>query len=103
MEVADHSQHALVAELADRVWSVGEPSSGSGSIFQSPVCSTVPSGVLIARPFGSGIEWVSVISVSSNGPSRIEPESGTSMIRASSRRSASRSFSRSRKAVNGVA
>ena len=85
------------------VWSVGEPSSGSGSIFQSPVCSTVPSGVRIASPFGSGIEWVSVISSSSNGPSRMWPESGTSLISTSSSRSFSRSFSRSRKAVNGVA
>ena len=44
------------------------PSSGSGSIFQSPVCRIVPSGVRIARPLGSGIEWVSVIRSSSNGP-----------------------------------
>ena len=30
----------------------------------------------IARPLGSGIEWVSVIRVSSNGPRVIVPESG---------------------------
>ena len=83
--------------------SVTEPSTGSGSIFQSPVCSTVPSGVRIARPFGSGIECVSVISSTSNGPSWIVPLSGTSVISASAHSSFSRSFSRRRKAVNGVA
>ncbi|MNT57197.1 hypothetical protein D3C86_1890580 [compost metagenome] len=40
--------------------SVRSPTTGSSSIFQSPVCRIVPSGVLIARPFGSAIEWVSV-------------------------------------------
>ncbi len=49
-------------------WSVGAPSSGSGSIFQSPVCRIVPSGVLIARPLGSGIEWVRVIRVDLERP-----------------------------------
>ena len=83
--------------------SVTSPSSGSGSIFQSPVWRTVPSGVRIASPFGSGIEWVRVISSSSNGPSVIVPPSGTSVIGTSSSRPASRSFSRSTKAVNGVA
>ncbi len=76
--------------------SVRPPRIGSGSIFQSPVCRMVPSGVLIARPLGSGIEWVRVTRVTSNGPSWIEPPSGTSVISTSSRRSASRSFSRTR-------
>ena len=40
------------------VSSVSSPSSGSGSSFQSPVCTTVPSGVLIDSALGSGIEWV---------------------------------------------
>ncbi|MNE52883.1 hypothetical protein D3C80_1475800 [compost metagenome] len=40
--------------------SVRSPTTGSLSIFQSPVCSTVPRGVLMARPFGSAIEWVMV-------------------------------------------
>ena len=83
--------------------SVVEPSTGSGSIFQSPVCRMVPSGVRIARPFGSGIEWVRVIRSISNGPSVTLPPSGTSVICASAQSSFSRSFSRSRKAVNGVA
>ena len=49
--------------------SVASPSKGWGSIFQSPVCRITPSGVRMATPFGSGMEWVSVISSSSNGPS----------------------------------
>ena len=83
--------------------SVGAPVIGSGSIFQSPVCSTTPRGVRIARPFGSGIEWVRVSRSISNGPSRIVPPSGTSVRSALSRCPFSRSFSRSRKAVKGVA
>ncbi len=76
--------------------SVGAPSSGSGSIFQSPVCNTVPSGVEMAMPFGSGMEWVSVIRVMSNGPMLTLPDSGTSVIGTSSSRFLSRSFSRTR-------
>ena len=36
------------------------PIKGSGSHFQSPVCSIFPAGVCILRPLGSNIEWVSV-------------------------------------------
>ena len=83
--------------------SVGAPSIGSGSSFQSPVCRTVPSGVVMAMPFGSGMEWVRVISSMPNGPMSKRPDSGTSMIFTWSRRPLSRSFSRTRKAVKGVA
>ena len=48
--------------------SVSSPSSGSGSIFQSPVWNTVPNLVRIASAFGSRIECVMVIISSSNGP-----------------------------------
>ena len=41
---------------ASRAASVGAPITGVGSIFQSPVCSTVPCGVRIASAFDSGIE-----------------------------------------------
>ncbi|MNR42705.1 hypothetical protein D3C85_1612460 [compost metagenome] len=58
--------------------SVRSPTTGSLSIFQSPVCRTVPSGVLMARPFGSAIEWVMVTKVTSNGPRFRSPPSGTS-------------------------
>ena len=83
--------------------SVTPPMIGSSSIFQSPVCSTVPKGVRMARPFGSAIEWVMVMKSTVNGPTSIVPPSGTSMISTWSRMPASRSFSRIRKAVNGVA
>ena len=63
----------------------------------------MPSGVLIASEFGSAIEWVMVIMVTWNGPRSIVPLSGTSMIFTSFTMPASRSFSRTRKAVNGVA
>ena len=36
--------------------SVGGPTSGVGSSFQSPVCSTMPAGVRIASACASGIE-----------------------------------------------
>jgi len=63
----------------------------------------VPRGVLIAMPLGSGIEWVRVIRVMSKGPIWILPDSGTSVIDTWSSRFLSRSFSRTRKAVKGVA
>ena len=60
--------------------SVGWPMTGVGSSFQSPVWKTVPSGVLMARAFGSAIEWVMVIIVTWNGPRSMVPDSGTSTI-----------------------
>ena len=49
--------------------SVGAPMTGVGSIFQSPVCSTVPSGVRMISAFDSGIECAIETSSMSNGPS----------------------------------
>ena len=40
--------------------SATSPSSGSGSSFQSPVCTRRPNGVSMASALGSGIEWVTV-------------------------------------------
>ena len=48
--------------------SVGGPSTGVGSSFQSPVCSTVPSGVRMISAFDSGIECATETSSMSNGP-----------------------------------
>jgi hypothetical protein len=42
---------------------------GVGSSFQSPVCSTVPSGVRMISAFDSGIECATETSSTSNGPS----------------------------------
>ena len=104
MRIADHGEHALVAEAPQRASSVTSPISGSGSSFQSPVWSTVPSGVRIASALGSGIEWVRVISSSSNGARlKLAADSGISVIGTASTRPASRSLRRSTAAVNGVA
>ena len=79
------------------------PSSGSGSIFQSPVWNTVPNLVRTASAFGSRIEWVMVIISSSNGPTVNLPPSGISVIGTLSNRPASRSLRFSTEAANGVA
>ena len=83
--------------------SSGAPTSGSGSIFQSPVCMTRPNGVSMSSAFGSGIEWVSEMKVSAKGARSSRPESGTSVSGTSSSSPPSRSFSRSSAAAKGVA
>src|ERR1700732_4742164 len=50
---------------------------GLRSIFQSPVCSTVPRGVRMIRPFDSGIECAIETSSMSNGPRANRPPMGT--------------------------
>ena len=83
--------------------STGSPICGDGSIFQSPVCSTVPSFVRMASAFGSGIEWVSVMRSISNGPISILPPSWTRLSGTSSNISASPKRSLTRYIVKGVA
>ncbi len=84
--------------------SVLPPIRGSGSIFQSPVCRMVPNGVLIATPFGSGIEWEMVISCISNGPSVILAVERHHRDRHLIQQpGVAQLLSRTRKAVNGVA
>ncbi len=75
--IADHRQHAFIAQRAIAVSSVTSPSSGSGSIFQSPVWTIRPSGVRIASQLGSRIEWVIEMKSIWNGPSFSVPPSGT--------------------------
>jgi len=53
---------------ASRAASVGKPITGVGSIFQSPVCSTVPAEVRIASACDSGIECATGMNSTSNGP-----------------------------------
>ena len=60
-----------------RFSSVGRPISGVGSIFQSPVCSTVPAEVRIASAFDSGIECATEMNSTLNGPMSMRPPSGT--------------------------
>ena len=54
---------------------------GVGSIFQSPVCSTVPSGVRMISAFDSGIECAIETSSMSNGPTLKRPPSGNDVDR----------------------
>ena len=56
--------------------SVGGPITGVASIFQSPVCSTMPSGVRMATALDSGIECATEISSRSNGPTSKRLSSG---------------------------
>ena len=58
--IADQRQHAFIADGAEPRLVGHRPDSGAGSIFQSPVWTTVPSGVVIASDIGSGIEWLTV-------------------------------------------
>ena len=94
---------ALVAEPRSAASSAASPISGSGSSFQSPVCSTVPTGVRITTALGSGIEWVRVISSSSNGPIGELARHRHSVIGTLSSSPASTQLARSSEAVNGVA
>ena len=56
--------------------SVGWPITGVGSIFQSPVCSTVPTSVLIASACDSGIECATGMNSTLNGPISTRPPEG---------------------------
>ncbi len=76
---------------------------GVGSIFQSPVCSTAPSGVRMIRPFDSGIEWAMETSSISNGPSVKRPPSGTMFTGISGAPGSLSRLAWSSAAVNGVA
>ena len=76
---------------------------GVGSSFQSPVCSTVPSGVRMIRPFDSGIECAIETSSTSNGPTSKRLPSGTTLTGTSGAPGSPRSFAANSAAVNGVA
>ena len=58
--------------------SVGGPITGVGSIFQSPVCSTLPCGVRRISALDSGIECATETSSMSNGPTLKRRPSATS-------------------------
>ena len=57
----------------------------------------------MSSAFGSGIEWVSEMRVSANGPRSSRLDSATSVSGTSESSFASASFSRSTAAANGVA
>ena len=83
--------------------SVGAPITGVGSIFQSPVCSTSPSGVRMATALGSGIEWATEISSRSNGPTVKRDSSAITLTFGGCPTPYSANLARSIAAVNGVA
>ena len=83
--------------------STPSPICGSGSIFQSPVCKISPAGVRITNAFGSGMEWVKVISSILNGPSSNRPLRGILCSGTSPSNPASDSRPSVRYIVKGVA
>ncbi len=60
--------------------SVGWPTTGVGSSFQSPVCSTLPCGVRRISALDSGIECAIETSSMSNGPTLKRLPSGTVLM-----------------------
>ena len=102
--IAHHRQHALVAEAgaAPPRRSSGRRA-GRGRSSSRRCGGPCPAACGSTTALGSGIECVSVISSSSNGPSENLPDIGTTVIGTSSRSSAFASFARSTEAVKGVA
>ena len=83
--------------------SVTSPRIGVGSIFQSPVCSTVPTGVRMMSAFDSGIECAIETSSMSNGPTLKRLPSGTMVTGMSGAPGSLARLAASSAAVNGVA
>ena len=101
--IADQREAALLAERRSFASSVGGPMIGVGSSFQSPVCSTVPSGVRMISAFDSGIECATETNSTSNGPSVKRLPSGTTLTGISGAPGSLRRLASSSAAVNGVA
>ena len=80
------------------------PISGVGSIFQSPVCSTMPAGVRIASAFDSGIECATLTN-SIVERSEIQPSAQRHDVdrESSARRARRERLASNNAAVNGVA
>ena len=83
--------------------SVGGPISGVGSIFQSPVCRTMPCGVSIASAWDSGMECAMRMKRSLKGARSMLPPGGTMWIFTWFSSCASISLRRRKAAANGVA
>ena len=83
--------------------SVGGPMIGVGSSFQSPVCSTLPSGVRMISAFDSGIECDTETSSTSNGPTSKRLPSGTTLTGTSTASGSLSRLASNSAAVNGVA
>ena len=83
--------------------SVGGPTIGVASSFQSPVCSTTPCGVRITSACASGMECATEMNRSENGASSKLPPGGITWILTWLTSCASPSLRRSTEAANGVA
>ena len=73
------------------------------SIFQSPVWTTMPSGVRIASAFDSGIECATLMKSTVNGPSDRRPPSGTTLTGIGGAPGSDRRRASNSAAANGVA
>ena len=76
---------------------------GVGSIFQSPVCSTLPNGVRRISALDSGIECATEHSSMSNGPTLKREPSATSLTGISGASGSPSSLASNSALVNGVA
>ena len=83
--------------------SVVGPTSGCGSIFQSPVCSSRPYGVSIASDCASGMECAMRMKRSLNGARSMLPPGGMTCTFTWLTSCASPSLRRSTAAAKGVA
>ena len=83
--------------------SMGHPSTGVGSSLKSPVCTTNPTGVVIANPTASGMLCEVWKNSTSNGPRLIFSPACTVWIVSLSSRRASRSLFSSSPRVIAVA
>ena len=75
------------------------PEMGVGSIFQSPVWTTVPMGVLMAKATASAMEWLTWINSTWNTPARITSPASQVWISVVESRLCSASLSSTRPAV----
>ena len=103
VESPSSARHPSLPSARSLASSVGGPITGVGSIFQSPVWSTVPSRVRRMRPFDSGIECAIDTYSMSNGPSVKRPPSGTTLIGISGAPRSPSRLASNKAAVNGVA
>ena len=83
--------------------SVTSPRIGVGSIFQSPVCKTLPAGVRMISAFNSGIECAIDTISTSNGPTLKREPSGTTVTGISGAPGSLARLAASSAAVKGVA
>ena len=86
-----------------RATSVGGPSTGVGSSFQSPLWRTVPSRVRMASAFDSGTECVTGMYSTSKGPTAKRSPGFTTVIGIGSAPGSLASLACRRFAVNAVA